>query len=309
MKFTPTTIATIVAAEGAVRGDDLRRRCARLGLRIRASGARAWVFQYKIGRQNRRVALGDASVISLAKARKAAADLHARVRLGGNPADEKAEAGRRAADTMSGGASAYLPYQKARLTPLSLKQNERHLLKHCKPLHAMQLAKIDRRTVSSRMAVIAAKSGPVEANRARSSLAAFFAWCIREGFAEHNPAAGGKGAPEKSRDRVLTDAELKAIWKATADGRDYSAIVSLLMLTGCRVQEVGGLRWSEVTADAIELPGTRTKNKRAHSLPHRRRRAPSSTAATKGEFVFGRGHDTAVYRLERLQGGARRASR
>jgi hypothetical protein len=49
-------------------------------------------------------------------------------------------------------------------------------------------------------------------------------------LAESNPAAGGSRAPEQSRDRVLGDDELRAIWAATADDRDNSAIVRLLML-------------------------------------------------------------------------------
>ncbi len=290
MKLTAATLAELGPPKGQseamVFDDDMPG----LALRLRASGTRTWVYQYKVGRQNRRVTIGDAGVISLAKARKTAADLHARVRLGGNPAGDKAESIRRAADTMAAALGAYIPYQKARLKPLSLTQVERHLLKHCRPLHQLQLAKIDRRTVSLRMTAIAKSSGPVESNRVRASLAAFFAWAIREGFADTNPAAGGSKAPEKSRDRVLEDAELRSIWKATADGRDYSAIVRLLMLTGCRVAEIGGLKWSEVTTDAIELPAARTKNKRPHVLPLSSAMRMILAGRPRGdsEYVFGR---------------------
>ena len=168
---------------------------------------------------------------------------------------------------MASALAAYMLYQKARLKPLSLVQNTRHLLKHCKPLHTLQLAKIDRRTVSTRMTAIATKSGPVEANRVRSSLAAFFAWAVREGLANENPAAGGSRAPEKTRDRVLRDDELRALWAATEDDRDYCAIIRLLMLTGQRVAEIGGLRWTEVDGDQISLPAERTKNARPHTVP------------------------------------------
>ena len=82
---------------------------------------------------------------------------------------------------------------------------------------------------------------------------------------------------------------MRAIWQATADGRDYSAIIRLLMLTGCRVAEIGGLRWEEVTDDAIELPGARTKNARPHVLPHTMPvRAILDGRERNGEFVFGR---------------------
>ena len=290
MKLLQATLANLAPPRGQSEAMIFDDDVPGLGLRIRASGLRTWIFQYRFGERGvRRISLGDAGVISLAKARKTAADLHAKVRLGADPAGEKVEAQARAGDTMAAALAVYMPYQEGRLKPLSLTQVRRHLFKHCKSLHALQLARIDRKTVSVRMTAIAGKSGPVESNRVRSSLAAFFEWCIREGWAEHNPAAGGSKSSEKSRERVLEDAELKAIWKATADGRDYSAIVRLLMLSGCRVAEIGGLRWEEVSADAIELPGTRTKNKRPHTLPHTAPvRAILDDRERNGEFVFGR---------------------
>jgi integrase len=211
--------------------------------------------------------LGDAAIVSLAKARKAATELYAKVKLGGDPAGERIESQERAGDTMFAALAAFMPYQETRLRPLSLKQVKRHLLKHCRPLHSLPLAKIDRRTVSKRMASIATKNGPVESNRVRSSLAACFEWRIREGWTENNPADGGNRAPERSRERVLSDAELRAIWQATDDNSDYSAILRLLLLTACRVSEIGSLRWSEVRDGAIELPAGRVKNKHAHRIP------------------------------------------
>jgi Arm DNA-binding domain len=60
-------------------------------VRVRASGARSWIYQYKIGGRTRRLALGQVSAIKPAKAREIAAELHAKVRLGGDPAAEKRE--------------------------------------------------------------------------------------------------------------------------------------------------------------------------------------------------------------------------
>jgi integrase len=68
---------------------------------------------------------------------------------------------------------------------------------------------------------------------------------------------------EKSRDRVLSDIELKAIWEACRDDH-CGAIIKLLMLTGQRANEIQALRWDELHDEQIVLPGERTKNKRAH---------------------------------------------
>jgi integrase len=98
---------------------------------------------------------------------------------------------------------------------------------------------------------------------------------------------------EKSRDRVLSDKELKAIWKALPDN-DYGAIVRLLVLTGQRASEISDLRWSEIDFDRnlIVLPSSRTKNHRAHIVPMTPMVRAILEAAPRRDgrdFVFGAG--------------------
>ena len=182
----------------------------------------------------------------------------------------------------------YLAHQRKHLRPKSYVAIERHLLVYAKPLLVLPLIGINRRTIAARLSVIAAKSGAVSANRMRSSLSTFFAWCMSEGLLESNPTSGTTVRPEESRERVLSDDELKAIWNATAGDDDYSAIMRLLMLSGQRREEIGGLRWSEVLEDRIALPGARTKNGHAHSVPlTTAMRSILAARVRDGEFVFG----------------------
>ena len=51
--------------------------------------------------------------------------------------------------------------------------------------------------------------------------------------------------------------ELRQVWAATADDTPYSHIVRLLILTGCRREEIGGLMWDEVDGDVVHLPAAR----------------------------------------------------
>ena len=88
-----------------------------------------------------------------------------------------------------------------------------------------------------------------------------------EGLLDLNPVIGTNRQEETSRDRVLSDDELKIIWNATADGSDYSSIVRLLLLTGCRATEIGSLSFSEISDNQITLPPKRTKNGRQHIIP------------------------------------------
>jgi integrase len=72
---------------------------------------------------------------------------------------------------------------------------------------------------------------------------------------------------EKPRERTLTDEELKAIWNVTDGDDDYSRIVRLCLLTGCRRDEIGGLRWDEVRDDQLQIGTERMKGGIAHGVP------------------------------------------
>jgi integrase len=72
------------------------------------------------------------------------------------------------------------------------------------------------------------------------------------------------------RERVLSDEEIAAIWRATGDAAvPYGQIVRLLVLTGQRRGEVAGMTWAELDDDLSTwtLPGSRTKNGAQHVVP------------------------------------------
>lgn len=71
--------------------------------------------------------------------------------------------------------------------------------------------------------------------------------------------------PYTHRQRVLSDQEIKAFWKATEKlGYPYGSFYRLLLLTGQRRDEVAKLRWSEITDDVWTIPEERTKNNKVH---------------------------------------------
>ena len=236
------------------------------GIRMRASGAQTWIFQYKIGGRTRRLVLGQVSAIKLAKARDIASELHAKVRLGGDPASEKREKVQRALDTFGSLADRFLEQYRARLRT----KNEvgRHLQKYAAPLHSSPVDSITLRDIADLLGKIDKASGGVTANRVRASLSTCFSWAVREGLAPSNPVANTNKREERARNRVLSDDELRRIWNAAGDGA-YGTIVRLLILTGQRRSEIAELRWSEVDFErpALNLPAERTKNKRPHVVP------------------------------------------
>src|SRR5262249_21007137 len=192
----------------------------------------------------------------------------------------------------------YLDMRQADWRPNSLREFRRHLLVYAKPLHAIPVTAVSQRNVANLLNDIAKSSGAVTSNRLRGSLATFFGWVIRQGIRLPDGNVASYTAPleEQSRERVLSKAEMRAVWRNLRDD-DHGAILKLLLLTGQRATEIGSLRWDEVHDDHIALPKARTKNKRPHVIPLS---APAKNILDKHRilgriFVFGR-DDSAGFR-------------
>ena len=291
MKLTPTAVRTQKVPPGKSEAIYFDDDVPGFGLRLRERGSRTFVFQYKVGAKQRRMALGVATALSVGNVRKIAERLHARVKLGEDPASDKAEAKANAAKTFKAAADDYLDYQRGRLRPRTYPDLERHLLKQAKTLHELQLAKITRGDIAPVLKTVEKNSGAVTANRVRTSLISLFGWGLEQGLVDTNPVVGTSRNKEQSRERVLTPTELRLIWNALPEDH-YGAIIKLLALTGQRAAEIAGLSWSEIHDDIIVLPGERTKNHRPHTVPL------SSTALAiigkqqrreKRELIFGVG--------------------
>ena len=239
------------------------------GLRVREGGSRTYVVQYKIGTQQRRMTIGAAKTLTFAQARTAAKSVLAKVELGQDPQGDKAVARATAGETFKAVAGRFLERQEKRLRESSYYATHLYLMTHLKPLHALKFDKIGRAQIAARLGAIADNSGAVSADRARAALSALFTWAMKEGLCESNPViATNTFSNSGSRERVLSDQELAAIWLALPDN-DYGRIVKLLALTGTRREEIAGLRWSEVDLQnrVLDLPGSRTKNKRPFVIP------------------------------------------
>ena len=303
MKLTERAVQTLGLAPGQDDRIFFDDHITGFGLRIRRvkkwNGAysnkeplRSWLFQYRIGGKTRRMILGQAPALKAQRAREIAAELGAKVRLGGDPATEKRINVERASHTLGVLVQKYLAQQRSQIRPNSYRQVARHLESHAAPLHALPADAIDRQTIAARLNSIADKSGAVTANRVRSTMSAMFTWGMKEGLVLANPIIATNKRTEKSRNRVLADPELSLIWRTLATD-DYDTIIRLLMLTGQRLGEIAALRWSEIDFDrgAIHLPGERTKNHRPHEIPMSRTVRSLLAARPKNgrELVFGEG--------------------
>ncbi len=239
-----------------------------LALRIREGGSKKFVFFYRLAGKQWKITIGDAESWKLDDARKEARDMRVQLDKGENPATAKKAKRAETALTFSSVVEEYLKARARDMRPRSLVECTRHLRVMWKPLHGLALGAVTRQVVASHLRKLVETSGAVSANRARATLSAMYAWAIGEGLVDENPVSGTNKSTEKSRDRVLSDAELVKIWLACAES-GFGRIVKLLMLTAQRRDEIRALRWSEIDKDekVIRLEGVRTKNGRPHDVP------------------------------------------
>jgi integrase len=139
------------------------------------------------------------------------------------------------------------------------------------PWRGRRLSEIRRADVHDVLDAIVARGSPVAANRSFAWLRRLFAWAVERGIVETSPCVGIRApAAETSRERVLSDDEIAAVWRAAdALGEPYGAFVKLLILTGARRSEVAGMRWPEIdfAMKTFALPKSRSKNGREHVFP------------------------------------------
>jgi integrase len=247
------------------------------GFRIRRHGngtVKTWLAQWKRGGKTSKVTLGKAPPLGAEAAREAARKILARVALGEDPQRERREQRDQDRRTMGALVPKYLEAKEPGLRPATFDEVKRYLTgPYFRPLHKKAIDSIRRGDVSERVAAIERESGAPAASAARTVFHGFYVWCMRMGHTttDANPVANSyRPADSKPRDRVLSDAELARIWNACDDGSEHSKIVRLLILSGCRRQEIGGLRWwSEVDFErgTLTISASRSKNHRQHVLP------------------------------------------
>ena len=250
------------------------------GVAIYPSGIKSWVCEYRPhgggrGTAKKRVTLGKVTQLPPEQARKTAADMLAAVRLGGDPALEKAE--RRASVTVG----ELIDFFDAQYVGPMLKPgtavSHRIALEELRRAHgalkATALTRSHVTTLHFRMA-----DRPYAANRAVAVWSKAFAWAAGAGLIPEgqNPAKNIKKYREQGRERFLTSDELARLGDALREGetiglpyfvdetkptakhaakadhrrvkldRYATAALRLLVLTGARLREILHAKWEQV---------------------------------------------------------------
>jgi integrase len=135
-----------------------------------------------------------------------------------------------------------------------------------RPAHSIMRA-----DVNKLLRDIVVRGAPVASNRVLAAIRKMFNWAVGEDILSSSPCAGvSRKADEESRSRVLSDDELRLIWKAS-DTLNYPfpQLTKLLILTMQRRSEVAGIRRSEVSVAGKlwTIPAARAKNGEEHEVP------------------------------------------
>jgi integrase len=272
MKFTTRSIAALKRDRERVEYVVWSADVPCFGIRLRGN-SKTYIDQTRVNGRVVKNTIGDVNKITLDSALKIARKHFAEARLGIHPGADRAKAKAEAAATkltIGYVADQYLAAREGELSDATYRAARRYFEKHWGPLRPLPLSRIDRRLVAARLRELISEHGRSSAARARTNLSALFRWAMGEGLCDANPTLGTND-PERGmtpRQCVLEDEAIEAIWDACGDD-DFGQIVRLLILTGCRRDEIGALRWNELSlkTGTLIIREDRVKNRHALRLP------------------------------------------
>jgi integrase len=265
------------------------------GLCVRVAPTGLKSFQLRAfgpdGRQ-RTVTLGRYPELSLADARKAAKSTRAEIHAGEGVAAKASVAARRRAHD-----AGRLRAVAERFTEFKLKEGKsprtvshyegtlrRYVLGELGDRPIREILRTDIRRLLDRHA-----DKPAVARAIWSTMSALFSYAVDRELVDQSPIVSMRGPkPPASRDRVLTDPEVAAIWKACGSLGTYGAMIRFLLLTGQRVGQVTEMQWRDIDVEVWHVRGETTKSRTAAEVPlPRTTRAILRTIERQGDVVFG----------------------
>jgi integrase len=237
------------------------------------SGAKGWAVRYRHAGTPRKHTLGAYPAIDLKAARELASKALRAVAEGRDPGREKIQERAAQPDTVESVARQFIERHCNRANrPRTARETQRLLDLHVLPRWRTRLAReITRRDVLDLLDRVVDAGKPIAANRTFSAVRKMFNWAVARDIISASPCAGVKPpTPERSRDRLLDDSELRDVWRAAAKmGGPFGTLVRLLILSGQRRDEVARMRWDEIDLDRRmwTLGRERVKTDTRHDVP------------------------------------------
>lgn len=238
------------------------------GLRIviQPSGEKSFAVRFRIFGRTRKLTLGTVQ-IGLAEARALAADAMLAVAKGVDPGAAKAAARAKALDaredTVKNISLNYLRREGPKLRTGKIRERvlEKLVFPH---IGSVPIESVKRSDLVRLFDKIEDKNGPRQADSCLAYLRKIMNWHASRSDEFRSPIIRGMGrynSKAHERERVLTDGELQAVWKAAEAADVFGSLVRFLLLSACRRAEATGLTWSELEGDLWRLPAARNKGK------------------------------------------------
>jgi integrase len=239
------------------------------GVRVKPSGTRSYIVQYRTRRgKARRFTIGKHGTVSTKDARKRARQILTEAVFGSDPAERARQI--REAYSFRELASEYLERRK---NEKIIAEDERILRKDIIPhLGNILAAEVTKRDVVELVDRIRDRGSPVMGNRTLSLIKRVYSFGISRDIIEENPAHDVKPVREQSRDRVLSEKEIRAFWHRIEDVPSTDLIktaLKLILVTAQRPGEVIRMERREIDFKAMvwNIPSEKTKNRLPHSVP------------------------------------------
>jgi len=231
---------------------------------VHATGAKGFAVRYRFGGRSRRLVLQGG--LTLAQARKTAADAMFQLQQGVDPAAEKAKAKteQRTADSLATVCEAFFKREGGKIR--SAKDYQRDLDRLVFPaLGKRPIASIKRREIVRLLDTIEDNNGPSAAESVLAVIRRIMNWHAVRDDDFRSPIVRGmtrRKSSEHARSRILTDDEIRALWRA-ADGMQgpFGHYCKFLLLTAARRNEAAHMRWQEIVGTDWHLPSARNKTK------------------------------------------------
>jgi integrase len=273
------------AALDALKPSDRRRevpdaKVAGLNFILQPSGKASWAFRFRWGGKTAKLTLGPSPAVDLPTARNLARKAAAELAIGVDPRAKKRAAKAEARETAESKLDQIETVVEAFLRRYAMKRTRENTWKETERLltrevvvawKGRRLSSIRRAEIHAMLDKIVDRPAPVTANRTFSALRQLCEWCVERQIIELSPCTGVKApSPEQSRDRTLSDDEIRAGWKAfDAVGYPFGDLAKMLLLLGQRLREIASAPWSEFDLEGKvwRLPAERTKNNTSHEIP------------------------------------------
>jgi hypothetical protein len=230
-----------------------------LRLVVQPTGVKSWAVRYSLNGCKVKYTLGPFPVLSLLEARERAREVLQCVQRGEDPRHTDRDTD--TLDAFENAAASYLDIEAVNRRPNTQKYIRRELRHAIERWRGRPLKSIVRRDVIAAVDQVTRARGIYAGNTFLKCVSTFFRWCEGRDLIQQSPARGVRkpGKPVE-RDRVLDDAELRAVWKAADKAAGPAgALVNLLILTGARRNEIAALENAEITDTEIRLPKERPR--------------------------------------------------